>query len=126
MFLVERTPGREVLYHSHEEFASAIRRGEVTVESRIFHRTTSTWIPITLHPTYRQMARITNHDGEPAKTPFPPMPRKEWTFLPFSPDEKPGEAANHAPVASEAQGSTSVPGQPVVSEKRRWNLRFWK
>jgi hypothetical protein len=126
MFLVERTPGREVLYNSHEEFASAIRRGEVTVESRIFHRTTSTWIPITLHPTYRQLSRETTHEAESGDTPFPPLPRKQWTFLPFGTDEKPAESTNGVPVASHASESATQPGQPGVSEKRRWHLRFWK
>lgn len=52
-YLVEVTPGRELLYQTRLAFRAAMRSGEITADSRIFHRTTSTWVSITEHPEYR-------------------------------------------------------------------------
>jgi hypothetical protein len=75
MYLVERRPGNEVLYRSPAELAAAIDRGEVDSQSRIFHRATSTWISITLHPHFRAKA------AERSREPLPPLARKSWTFF---------------------------------------------
>jgi len=54
VYLVEITPGRERVYHTLLAFREAIQAGEITPESRIFHRAASRWIPITEHPEYRK------------------------------------------------------------------------
>jgi len=41
MYLVELRPGKEELYRTTEELASAIRKGDVDMHSRIYHRATS-------------------------------------------------------------------------------------
>jgi hypothetical protein len=53
MYLVELRPGREELYRTGDELAAAIRNGDVDVHSRIYHRATSKWISITLHPQFK-------------------------------------------------------------------------
>lgn len=53
-FLVEVTPGREQLYPTSWAFRAAMRSGEITPESRILHRLSSQWLPITEHPEYRR------------------------------------------------------------------------
>ena len=53
MYLVELRPGKEELYRTGDELAAAIRSGEVDGHSRIYHRSTSKWISITLHPQYK-------------------------------------------------------------------------
>jgi hypothetical protein len=53
MYLVELRPGKEELYRTGDELAAAIRSGEVDGHSRIYHRATSKWISITLHPQYK-------------------------------------------------------------------------
>ncbi len=53
MYLVELRPGREELYRTGDELAAAIRSGEVDGHSRIYHRSSSKWISITLHPQYK-------------------------------------------------------------------------
>lgn len=53
-FLVEVTPGREVVYRTPLALRAAMRSGEITSESRIYHRAGSRWIPITEHPEYRK------------------------------------------------------------------------
>jgi hypothetical protein len=75
MYLVELRPGREELYRSVDELAAAIRSGDVDVHSRIFHRATSKWISITLHPQFKAIAAARESES------LPPMPKKEWTFL---------------------------------------------
>jgi len=75
MFLVEIEAGREALYDSVNTLAEAIRRGEVGPRSRIFHRASSSWISITLHPEFKKVAAA--RDSEP----LPPLARTQWTFF---------------------------------------------
>jgi hypothetical protein len=53
-YLIEVTPGRELLYRTTWALREAMRSGEVTADSRIFHRASSQWISITEHPEYRR------------------------------------------------------------------------
>ena len=75
MFLVEIEAGREQLYQSVEALAAAIRGGVIGPDSRIFHRASSSWISITLHPEYRKA--IATRPREP----LPPLSRTQWTFF---------------------------------------------
>lgn len=75
MYLVEIEEGREQVYQSAEALAGAIRAGVIGPGSRIFHRASSSWISITLHPEYRKAV------SERAQEPLPPLSRKQWTFF---------------------------------------------
>jgi hypothetical protein len=75
MYLVELQPGTEVLYQTVGELTAAIRSGDVTSESWIYHRASSTWVPITVHPEYKRVS------GEHAVLELPPLTRKRWTFF---------------------------------------------
>ena len=75
MYLVEIEAGREAVYESVEALAAAIRRGEVGPRARIFHRASSSWISITLHPEFKKAAAIR------ANEPLPPLARNRWTFF---------------------------------------------
>ena len=74
MYLVELRPGKEELYRTGDDLAAAIRSGEVDGHSRIYHRSTSKWISITLHPQYKAIVAQK-----------PPQPRQgdrnSWTYL---------------------------------------------
>jgi hypothetical protein len=69
MYLVELRPGKEELYRTGDELAAAIRNGDVDVHSRIYHRATSKWISITLHPQFK--AIITPKSSERSPEPEP-------------------------------------------------------
>src|SRR5687767_3968777 len=75
MYLVELRPGKEELYRSGDELAAAIRRGDVDVHSRIYHRATSKWISVTLHPQFKAIV------AEKTTEPLPPLERTQWTYL---------------------------------------------
>lgn len=75
MYLVELRPGKEELYRSGDELAAAIRSGDVDGHSRIYHRATSKWISITLHPQYKAIVA-----ERPAPT-QPAVERGSWTYL---------------------------------------------
>jgi hypothetical protein len=79
MYLVELKSGKEEVYRSLDEFTAAIRRGEVSAQSRIYHRAASMWIPVTLHPHFRRIA------AERSAAALPPLPRAQWTFLQAEP-----------------------------------------
>ena len=72
MYLVELRPGKEELYRTGDDLAAAIRSGEVDGHSRIYHRSTSKWISITLHPQYKAIV---------AEKPAQPADRNSWTYL---------------------------------------------
>jgi hypothetical protein len=98
MFLVEIEAGREALYDSVNALAGAIRRGEVGARSRIFHRASSSWISITLHPEFKKVA------AERASEPLPPLARTQWTFFGAEPK---GREIDETPVKkSEAKPPT--------------------
>ena len=75
MYLVELRPGKEELYRSGDELAAAIRSGDVDGHSRIYHRATSKWISITLHPQYKAIV------AERPVQPQPAADRNSWTYL---------------------------------------------
>jgi hypothetical protein len=75
MYLVELEAGREELYPSVDALATAIRRGEVGPKARIYHRASSSWVSITVHPEYKKAAAA--HATEP----LPPLARHHWTFF---------------------------------------------
>src|SRR5262249_34159372 len=78
MYLVELRPGKEELYRTGEELAAAIRSGDVDVHSRIYHRATSKWISVTLHPHYKAIAA----EREPAAQAAPQGDQRQaWTFF---------------------------------------------
>jgi hypothetical protein len=76
MYLVELRPGKEELYRTMDELAAAIRKGDVDTHSRIYHRATSKWISVTLHPQYKAIV-----SERPAAPPLPPLERTNWTFF---------------------------------------------
>ena len=100
MYLVELRPGKEELYRTGDELAAAIRSGDVDVHSRIYHRATSKWISITLHPQFK--AITTAHAEQ-----LPPLERANWTFFNDSADTLEG--------ANDPSGE-SVPVEPVDPE----------
>jgi len=75
MYLVELRPGKEELYRTGDDLAAAIRSGDVDGHSRIYHRATSKWISITLHPQYKAIV------AQKATEPLPPLERSNWTFF---------------------------------------------
>jgi hypothetical protein len=109
MFLVEIEAGQEALYDSVNALAEAIRRGEVGPRSRIFHRASSSWISITLHPEYRKAAAA--RDSEP----LPPLARTEWTFFGTEPrgreiDETPATKGDAKPTRKTSEGRSGLRG----------------
>jgi len=106
MYLVEIEAGREALYNSVDALAQAIRRGEVGPQSRIFHRASSSWISITLHPEFKKAAAA--RDSKP----LPPLARTQWTFFGVEPrgreiDETPVEKSEAKPPAGKTSESRS-------------------
>jgi hypothetical protein len=92
MYLVELRPGKEELYRTGDDLAAAIRSGEVDGHSRIYHRATSKWISITLHPQYKAIV---------AEKPARPTDASEWKFLPAQADTLEGASAPEAAVEVE-------------------------
>ena len=104
MYLVELRPGKEELYRTGDELAAAIRSGDVDMHSRIYHRATSKWISVTLHPQYKAIVE------RPAEPPMPPLERSTWTFFNDSADTLAG-ANDPAPEAETKSSEESDPNQ---------------
>jgi hypothetical protein len=54
-YLVELTPGREVVYDTPLALRAALRSREITSDSRIYHRRSACWVSIMEHPEYRRL-----------------------------------------------------------------------
>ena len=113
MYLVDLGSGEETLFRSGNELAEAIRRGIVGEQSRIYHRTRATWLPITVHPEYR---RIT------AEHPAVPSSTRQWTFMR-------GEEADAIPTPAPRPPTQEVLAMPPATRSWRQSLgsafRFW-
>jgi hypothetical protein len=110
MYLVELRPGKEELYRTTEDLAAAIRSGDVDVHSRIYHRATSKWISVTLHPQYK--AIITERSAPP---PLPPLERTNWTFFNDSAEDLAGAQDPSPDEGGEDRGQsggTTDPNHP--------------
>ena len=99
MYLVELRPGKEELYRTGDELAAAIRSGEVDGHSRIYHRSSSKWISITLHPQYKAIV---------SQKPAHQTEGSDWMLAPQAEtlegaDATPGQARRHR-VRLEAAG----------------------
>jgi hypothetical protein len=103
MYLVEIEAGREQLYQSVEALGAAIRDGVIGPDSRIFHRASSSWISITVHPEYRKAM------AAPAPEPLPPLARTQWTF--YGNDSSGRAAVQEAEPPAESQ-SAPEPSAP--------------
>ncbi|HUF35481.1 MAG TPA: hypothetical protein VMN37_05995 [Gemmatimonadales bacterium] len=113
MYLVELRPGKEELYRSGDELASAIRRGDVDVHSRIYHRATSKWISVTLHPQFK--AIIAERSAEP----LPALERSSWTYL--NAQSETLEVNDPEPDAGDG-GSGEAPGLRAHPWRRMFGL----
>jgi hypothetical protein len=117
MYLVELRPGKEELYRTGDDLAAAIRRGDVDVHSRIYHRATSKWISITLHPQYKAIVSTKPPAAPPAQD------RGNWTYLNAQSETlEVNEAeleAEHHEVEPESGGAP-----PVERQSRPWRRLF--
>lgn len=103
MYLVEIAAGREAVYDSVKALGAAIRRGEVGPHARIFHRASSSWISITLHPEYRRAAAALATEA------LPPLARKHWTFFGVEPK---GREFDEPPAPAVVPETTGQPTEP--------------
>ena len=107
MYLVELRPGKEELYRTGDELAAAIRSGDVDMHSRIYHRATSKWISVTLHPQYKAIV-----SAGPPPTPLPPLDRQTWTFFNDPTDELAGAHDPEPPAEGDKPSGDPDPNQP--------------
>jgi hypothetical protein len=110
MYLVELRPGKEELYRTGDELAAAIRNGDVDIQSRIYHRATSKWISITMHPQYKAITA----ERQPAAAPLPPLDRTSWTFFNAAAEtlegaSDPDPPADDAPRSGRSEGGLMHP-----------------
>jgi hypothetical protein len=113
MYLVELQPGTEVLYHSVAELTAAIRCGNVGPQSWIYHRASSTWVPITVHPEYKRVS------GE-HEVALPILKRKRWTFFNAEGVDEPVRVTQPAGAAAEVKPE---PAAAVAVEEQKPGLR---
>lgn len=112
MYLVELRPGKEELYRTAEELAAAIRSGDVDIHSRIYHRATSKWISVTLHPHYKAIASERDPSASQA---VPADQRQNWTFFNAASETLEGADDGHqdpTPTAGEEASKSGEDDHP--------------
>lgn len=120
MYLVELYPGTEVTYSSLAELSAAIRGGDVRSQARIFHRRSSTWVSITVHPEYRRLS------VEFELLAMVPLKRKRWTFFdPHGGSTHWGSTHRNGDVepAPATEASRPEPDPIVVSHEEKTGVR---
>ncbi len=115
MYLVELQPGTEVLYHTVAELTAAIHSGDVGSQSWIYHRASSTWVPITVHPEYKRVS------GEHGPLELPPLRRKRWTFFNAEGVDEP--VAVSQPAGTRRVDSKPKPEPGAVPEPEKPGIR---
>jgi hypothetical protein len=106
MFVVEPGAGKTKEYPSARELSVAIRRGELGPQARIYHRSTSQWLPITVHPEYRKIA------AEREQMSVLELQARHWTFLP---DTRPAHAGGTWRPSRSESAPMLIPGDPEPS-----------
>jgi hypothetical protein len=56
--------GIEYTFAMGEEFSQVVRLGSITAAWEVFHKSKSVWLPMALHPLFRQLAVADSH-GSP-------------------------------------------------------------
>jgi hypothetical protein len=115
LFLVESESGHRCHYSSARALGVAIRRGELGPQARIFHQTSSQWLPISVHPEYRR-AESESEEGSARQ-----LRARRWTFLsepppendPPVPDSRQPDYPGMVPLLVPGEGETSWLGSAV-------------
>ena len=118
MYLVELKRGQEEVYRSMDELTAAIRRGDVTWQSRIYHQAAMMWISITLHPHFTKI--VGDRRAEPPQR----LPRAEWTFL--RAEEPPARLTSELERQTTGEGAqgTNSAGANRAIKGRSWRRMF--
>lgn len=73
-YLVEVAQGYEVVYRTPLALRAAMQSGEITADSRIYHRAAARWISIVEHPEYRRFLAERRPPDWLEPIPFEPAP----------------------------------------------------
>jgi len=113
MFLVEVAEGQRNHYPSADALGAAIRCGELGPQARIFHQSSSQWLPITVHPEYRRA------ESEWEENVARRWRARGWTFF----SNKSAEAETRDAV-SPPPAATQLPGRDgdTVARQNRFRL----
>jgi hypothetical protein len=132
-YLVEITPGQERVYHTLLALRAAIQAGEMTPESRIYHRAAARWIPITEHPEYRKYLTERRPPNWLKPIPFEraqpiePHQAPYWLRSLAAKLERAGAAvrgwfARRPPGSSPPSPSHSEESNPAPQSQKRWTF----
>jgi hypothetical protein len=103
MFVIQLESGQTRGFNTADDLRAAIRRGEVGPGSRVYHRTSDRWLPLSVHPVYRSV------EAEHMEFAARQLQRRHWTFLPLEPRAE-------DPQAEEMRGSADLRGQPSSAD----------
>ncbi len=109
MILIELETGSQQLFRSQAELDAAIRRGELGPGSRIYHRMSAQWLPVTAYPGFRRNV------AKQAPASLPPLARTQWTFFTAESAESSDRQGGSASAAEPVTGRDS-PATPGVTE----------
>jgi hypothetical protein len=118
MYRIELSPGEETVFRSIEELAVAIKRGVVTPRARIYHNTSSKWLPIQFHPHYK--VAVSMPLTQAALVAGPPVKQLETLRLDQPQDpEPPLHLTPPVPPAPRVQAPPPAVEQPVRKKRAR-------
>lgn len=115
MFLVEQDSGQRRHYTSARALGTAIRRGELGPQARIFHQASNQWLPITVHPEYQRA------EEEWERISVSRLRHRGWTFFPSTAATQAGEDPLLALTPPEPRAPALIPGD---GEPSWWGTAF--
>src|SRR5262249_22062807 len=107
--------GQRRHYPSARALGTAIRRGELGPQARIFHQAANQWLPITVHPEYRR-AETEWEQGSARR-----LRGRGWTFFP-EPRSTPERESLLASPPDERPAPALIPGE----EEPSWWTSAWR
>ena len=111
MIVIQLESGKTRGFTTAQELGVAIRRGELGPATRIYHRTSDRWLPLSLHPEYRRA------EAEREQVTAKALQRRHWTFLPREASTEEQTPGTEAPAATPPAAATT---QPPAEPKPGW------
>lgn len=122
MYRIELAPGEETVFRTIEELAVAVRNGLVTARCRIYHSATQKWLPIELHPHYKQALALPASrvaEAVATKTGHPPKLETLSFAVPAAPRAGDAPATEAAPTAAPVEPPAVARQSPEPKPRKR-------
>lgn len=119
MYRIRLASGEEAVYRTAQELAKAVSSGVVSASAEVFHKSAGRWLPINMHPDYRQVVsgkRVAASAPQSTASSGQTPPSQAAALAPAGPGLTTGRAAVPAP---NDQSTDAAPARNPSGGRRR-------